>query len=166
MRPIALTGMELSSVEDLCAKLSSTQLQLGAVQRNYDAMSGAHLLVCISSACLAITMPHELHGTLQASWSPSSMRFSRFASAALLLIDASHRRNASGKPCSMQLMAELSGEQGSSADLLRRLEQAESKAAALEAKVQVLIRHGCCFVLLSDNRQTAYRSKRRPHVGS
>eukprot|EP00891_Asterochloris_glomerata_P009568 jgi/Astpho2/9568/fgenesh1_pg.00146_%23_22_t len=36
----------------------------------------------------------------------------------------------------MQLMAELSGEQGSSADLLRRLEQAESKAAALEAKVQ------------------------------
>ena len=45
------------------------------------------------------------------------------------------------KPCPMQLMAELSGEQGSSADLLRRLEQAESKAAALEAKVQVLAAH-------------------------
>ena len=35
--------MEVSSAEDLQAKLSSTQLQLGAVQRNYDAMSGAHL---------------------------------------------------------------------------------------------------------------------------
>ena len=62
----------------------------------------------------------------------------------------------------MQLMAELSGEQGSSADLLRRLEQAESKTAALEAKVQVLIRHGC-FVALSDHRQTDCRSKPRAH---
>lgn len=48
-------------MEDLRAKLSTTQLQLGAVQRNYDAMSGAHLLTCISCACPANIVAHELH---------------------------------------------------------------------------------------------------------
>ena len=56
----------------------------------------------------------------------------------------------------MQLMAELSGEQGSSADLLRRLEQAESRAAALEAKVQVLSTH-CVWLLLCLCCQTTDR---------
>ena len=58
--------MELSLVEDLQAKLSSTQLQLGAVQRNYDTMSGAHLLTCISCACPANLMATSTMRTLQA----------------------------------------------------------------------------------------------------
>lgn len=56
----------------------------------------------------------------------------------------------------MQLMAELSGEQGSSADLLRRLEQAESKAAALEAKVQVLAACHAWLLLCLAVRQSTY----------
>ena len=57
----------------------------------------------------------------------------------------------------MQLMAELSGEQGSSADLLRRLEQAESRAAALEAKVQVPADHHAWLLLCLCCRTTDKR---------
>ena len=85
-------------MEDLQAKLSSTQLQLGAVQRNYDALSGAHLLICISCACPANLVPMSSMPTLQAFWGPNSMRFSRSASAALLFTDASNGCNASVQP--------------------------------------------------------------------